>query len=129
MLTESELAQLRTDQEALMPDTCVVTRPAQGDFDADVGSYETTAPEVYEGPCRVMPLAEDERTVLFGDRAMDVVAFKVTLPFNAAELQDDDLIEVTESADAQLVGTTMVKRHVVRSSIQTARRIVAEVVE
>lgn len=130
-MTAGELAQLRTDQKGQLPDTCKVTRPgARGALNEGTGQYAPPAPAtIYQGVCRAMPSTEDERRLTFGDEALDVTAFTVTLPHDTAVVKINDTVEITVSTDPQLVGKKLRVRHVVVSSVMTARRLVTEVAE
>lgn len=131
VMTPGELAQLRTDQKTILPDTCKVTRAAvQGAFNENTGDYAAAGPTtIHNGPCRAVPISESERTLVFGERAVDIVAFVVTLPFDVAEVKENDTVEMTASTDPQFVGTIMAVRHIVETSIMTARRVIAEMTQ
>jgi hypothetical protein len=128
ILTEGELEQLRADEADLLPDTCTVTR-ASGEpvFDANTGTY--TAPDpttIYTGACRIAPLSVQDRAVLFGERAVDLVAYQGTFPYDAPVFQKDDVLEVTLSADDQLVGRHLEIHGYEVKSLQTKRRVLLQ---
>jgi hypothetical protein len=128
LLTEGELEQLRADEADLLPDTCTVTR-ASGEpvFDANTGTY--TAPDpttIYTGACRIAPLSVQDRAVLFGERAVDLVAYQGTFPYDAPVFQKDDVLEVTLSADDQLVGRHLEIHGYEVKSLQTKRRVLLQ---
>lgn len=129
MLTEAELAQLRADEAEFLPDTCVVTRAGEGEpeFDPETGDYEyPDRVTVYEGPCRVAPLPVQDRQVIFGERAVDLVAFRATFPYDTPEFRKDDHVVVSVSADAQLVGRPLEVHGFEAKSLQTKRRVVLQ---
>lgn len=130
-ITTGELAQLRTDQKAQLPDTCKVTRAgARGAFNEATGQYAPAAPAtIYNGVCRAMPSTEDERRLVFGEEALDVTAFTVTLPHDAEVIKINDTVEMLTSTDPQLVGKKLNVRHIAVSSVMTARRVIVEVAE
>lgn len=127
-LTQADLDQLRADEEALLPDTCTVKR-ASGEpvFDDNTGQYATPAPDtIYTGACRIAPLSMQDRAVLFGERAVDLVTHQGTFPYNAPVFEKDDVVEVTASADDQLVGRALEIHSFDVKSLQTKRRVVLQ---
>jgi hypothetical protein len=128
ILTEGELAQLRADETDLLPDTCTITR-ASGEavFDEDTGTYTTSDPTtVYTGACRIAAASLQDRAVLFGERAVDLVLYQGTFPYNAPVLEKDDVVEVTASADSQLVGRQLEVHAFEVKSLQTKRRVLLQ---
>lgn len=127
-LTAGELAQLRADQEAELPDTCKITRAAApGVFNETTGAYAGGAPTtIYEGACRVTPLPVQDRAVLFGERAVDLMTYRGTFPHDAPEFEKDDVVEVTVSADDQLVGRHLEVHGYEVTTLQTARRVLLQ---
>lgn len=128
-LTQAELGQLRTDEEALMPDACTVTRKGAEApvFDENTGQYENPEPTtVYSGACRISPLSMQDRAILFGERAVDLVTYQGTFPYDAPVFKKDDVVEVTESADDQLVGRALEIHSFDVKSLQTKRRVVLQ---
>lgn len=128
ILTDDELTQLRADEEALLPDTCTVTR-ASGDpeFDPDTGSYTTPAPTtVYTGACRISPLPVQDRAVIFGQEAVDLIIYQGTFPHDAPAFEKDDHLEVTASADSQLVGRVLEVHGFQVKTLQTKRRVLLQ---
>lgn len=126
MLTAGELAQLRSDQESLLADTCTVSRASAAApvFDEEQGTYTEPAPSnVYTGSCRISPLTVQDRAALFGERAVDLVMYQGTFPHDAPVFEKDDVVEVTASADSQLVGRRLEVHGFEVKTIQTARRV------
>lgn len=128
MISAEELAQLRTDVEGTLPDTCTITRgDADPTFDPNTGTY-TYDPDatLYSGPCRVVQLNHEEAQEVFGEANVGVVGYMATLPHDAAEVKKDDIFTVTDSEDPQLE-TASLEVHSVRvGSLHTARRIVLQ---
>lgn len=129
ILTESELAQLRADEVELMPDACTVTRAGAGPrvLDDNTGTY-TDPPRdtIYQGAVRISPLPVQDRAVIFGERAVDLVAYEATFPHDAPVFKKDDLLEVDESADSQLVGRRLEVHGYEVKSLQTKRRVLLQ---
>ncbi len=128
VLTAQELAQLRADELPLLPDACSVTR-ASGDpvFDEATGGYVTPVPTtIYTGSCRITPLPVQERAVIFGEQAVDLIAYQATFPYDAAVFEKDDVVKVTASTDAQLVGRHLEVHGYEVKTLQTKRRVLLQ---
>src|SRR5687768_11558344 len=109
-----------------MPDSCTITR-ASGEpvFDENTGRYTDPEPDtVYSGACRIAPLGTQDRATIFGDKAVDLVAYQGSFPYDAPLFEKDDRVEVTESADAQLVGRALEVHGFEVKSLQTKRRVI-----
>ena len=128
-LTQADLDQLRADEEALLPDACTVTRKGAAEpvFNENTGQYENPDPDtIYTGACRIAPLSMQDRAVLFGERAVDLVTYQGTFPYDAPLFEKDDVVEVTASADDQLVGRALEIHSFDVKSLQTKRRVVLQ---
>lgn len=130
-LTSDELVQLRADEEALLPDQCTITRAGDGSpgtFNETTGRYDggPAADEIYEGACRIAPLSASDRSLLFGDKDINVLGYRITLPHDAPVLSKDDAVEVTASADPQLVGRHLEVHSFEVKSLQTKRRVILQ---
>lgn len=128
MISASELAQLRADEGALLPDTCTVTR-ASGEpvFDANTGTYTDPNPTtIYTGACRIAPLPVQDRAVLFGEASVDLVAYRATFPYNAPQFIKDDRVNVTTSQDSQLIGRVLEVHSYEVKTLQTKRRVLLQ---
>lgn len=130
MIPADELAQLRADEKELMPDVCTVTRAGAGDrvFDQVTGTY-TDPPRVtvYDhGACRIAPLPVQDRAAVFGERAIDIVMYRATFPYDAPVFEKDDVLEVNSSADSQLVGRHLEVHGYEVKSLQTKRRVLLQ---
>lgn len=127
MISKSELAQLRRDEKALQPDTCKVTRPSQGTtLDESTGSYTTSASIIYEGRCRVTPLGLADRTVIFGEEAVDLIAYRAVFPYDAPAFVKDDIVEMTDSADTQLIGRLLEVHSYEAKTLQIKRVVICQ---
>lgn len=128
MISAAELARLRDDQEAFLPDTCTITRgdatptfnPATLEYDSDP---DTT---IFTGPCRVSPMDIQQHNVMFGETSRDLLLYIATMPFDAPVLNKDDTFTVTASNDGQLVGRSLDVHSVIVTSLETARRVVLQ---
>lgn len=129
MISEDELAQLRADEEELMPDTCTVKRASATEptLNTTTGRYNVVAPDtIYTGVCRISPLPVQDRAVIFGEKAVDLVAYQASFPHDAPVFRKDDVLEVTVSADPQLVGRHLEVHGYEVKSLQTKRRVLLE---
>lgn len=84
---------------------CVITRrnPA-GTTDAD-GTWTPSGPTtVYTGPCRVQVMTTQQQVIVVGETQETRRRYLVTVRFDTAELHVHDLVAITASVDAGLVG-------------------------
>lgn len=101
------LPTLRAEAEAAMPDTCTITRSGgEPVFDPNTGTYTPAAPStVYTGRCRVQAKADE--VVAAGDQPVTLRRFTASLPVATSGIEVDDVLTVTDSADADLVGLSL----------------------
>ena len=101
------LAELRTEAESLMLDTCKVERPGKAVPDGRGG---TTRPMtlLYEGKCKAQhPPQAFETTPEAGGHEFSVQSAQIHLPVGAVGARVNDVITVTASAhDPHLAGRT-----------------------
>lgn len=143
--TGPDLTVAREAVEALMDDTCIVTRPGDPDDDVldidtgEIGSSSTATP-VY-GPdtlgfedrelgsrCKFKPASDnqpDEQE--WGGDTRPRRFYSIGLPWDAPDVQEGDKIDCTSSRrDPLLVGQTFIVREVVYSTMLVQRRVTAE---
>lgn len=114
----------RAAHRQLMVDACTIARPdAEPSWDPETGQYtELESTPVYAGPCRVKPTARGTREADQGVRDIVVNRYDVALPFDTeAVVEVGDLLTVTASADAWLIGRPMVVSSVGLGTTSTAR--------
>ncbi len=100
-------AYLRKRSTELMTDTCVAYRAGGPTLDRNTfRSTRATGTSKYTGPCRYWAVQEGAQ-VLMGDEQVTVTETFVSLPFDAPELESDDIVQITSSDDPTLVGTTV----------------------
>lgn len=94
----------RAAAEALMADTCTVTRPGTGErvFNADIGDYNDIPYDtVYSGKCRVQSSnVLDPRNVDYGGREVSTQEITVWLPImaeGASDVEVGDTVTITEA--------------------------------
>lgn len=119
----------QTLAETLMEDTCTITRSGgEPVFDDTTGTYTTPAAStVYSGKCRVKPSAlSGNTTVQAGEERVALWPYAVSVPVSVVDVELDDLVTVTASADASLVGRVLRVRSTARGTHITARRLDAE---
>jgi hypothetical protein len=108
------------------PDSCTISRPGRGAFNAQTGIHPPTEASVYEGDCRVMPWPDMGRRVVAREDLVIQRSFWVSLPTPAEGIEKDDVVEVTDSADGELVGRRLVVRDVARGSLVVGRRLICQ---
>lgn len=115
--------------EQLMVDSCTITRAgARGSFDSTTGTYSAAAADTrYTGKCRVKPSAlSANQAVQAGERAVSLWPFTVSVPIAVDNVELDDIVTVTASADPSLVGHRLRVRSIARGTYLTARRLDCE---
>lgn len=128
MLTDAELTSMRSTSTSALPDLCAITRAGQrGALNTVTGAYPAgpRAP-IYSGPCRVRPVDGQETDAAVGDVHETLGRYVVTIPHDADTVQVDDRLEVTASADTELVGRRLRVLHIGLSSFQLDRRLIVQ---
>lgn len=143
MLTDPELAGMRTASASALPDRCTITRSGTGQpiFDPVSGTYTGPVPvTVYTGPCRVRPGENVERDVQVGEMHETLGRYTATLPATLAIAQQfastatgdpnavrvDDFLTVATSSDSALVSRSMRVVHANVGAWQIDRRMILE---
>lgn len=134
---EFSLPTLRAEAEAMMVDTCLITREAvEGDpeyvdastIDPDTGQYpEQGRVTVYEGKCRlqVKSLIAGSSESDAGDRAYVVQDAELQLPVDdSIDVRVGHVAEVVSAShDAALVGRQLTVRALHQKTHATSRRL------
>jgi hypothetical protein len=128
MSAESVTLAGRTAAEALMVDTCVISRSSgSGTFNETTGAYSGSSTEVYAGKCRVKPRDNADRVVQYGQEAVSFWPFIVSVPMSVTTVALDDVVTITDSAlDPALFGLSLRVREVLSGTHLTARRLSCE---
>jgi hypothetical protein len=87
----------RTEAEALMLDTCTITRPGEPVTDPDTGDVTNSAETVYAGKCKVQSKDSATSSPEAGEHTFTVVSRQVHIPANAADVRDGDVVTITAS--------------------------------
>lgn len=131
---EAALAAGRREAEALMRDTVTLYRPGPDIFDRTNGQTTPGQPAVnfYSGKARVKAEQLADSEVQAGEQEVTLRQYKVSLPFSTAlptsgeRPAPGDVVHVTASPDARLVGVRLWVTGVQYSGTATAWRIIAE---
>jgi hypothetical protein len=131
---DAALEQGRREAEALMVDEVALYRPGPDVFDRENG-HTVPGPHLvdfYSGRARVKPDTAVGQEVEAGEQQVVLRGFTVSLPWSTplppggARPAPGDLVDVTASRDARLVGLRLWVTGVEYSSTATAWRIRAE---
>jgi hypothetical protein len=87
----------RAEAEALMLDTCTITRPGEPVTDPDTGDVTNSAETVYAGKCKVQSKDSATAKPEVGEHTFTVVSRQVHIPANAADVRDGDVVTITTS--------------------------------
>lgn len=113
--------------EQTMTDTCTITRAGEPVYNPATLAYTASSTTVYSGKCRVKPSAlSGNTTVQAGEERVALWPYAVSVPVSVTDVELDDLVTVTASADASLVGRVLRVRSTARGTHITARRLDAE---
>lgn len=128
MLTDAEVAGMRTTSASALPDECQITREGGApSLDADTGDLDYPAVvTIYSGACRVRPGGTAEQEAVVGDLHETLGDYVATVPHSAAGIEIDDFLTVTASSDADMIGRDFRVVHVGWSSWQIDRRLALE---
>ena len=109
MLTTSELDGMRATSKAALPDTVLITEPADGGtLDPATGTWTPNAPTtIYDGPGRVrVPSSATEMERIFGDREVTVQRYIAVLPWDATGVARGHRLAVTAGTDPDITSTS-----------------------
>lgn len=128
---DAALAAGRAAALELQRETVTLYRPGEGAFDWSTG---TTAPAsataIYSGQARVKPAAQVGEEAEAGEQNVTLRDYVVSLPWStpppASRPRPGDVIDVSASPDARMVGLRLWVTGVQYSSTATAWRISAE---
>jgi hypothetical protein len=95
----------RPTATATMTATCTITRTTGDGTTGPDGTWTPgTTSSVYDGPCRVTALQRPERLLVVGEDAVRERRYDVAVRYDTNEVHVDDVLQVTKSKDAGLVG-------------------------
>lgn len=97
MSAEAAVLEGRREAEALMLDTCTITRPGEVVTDPETGDVTNESVEVYSGRCKVQSKDAALSTPDAGEATFTVVSRQVHIPANAADIRDGDVVTITAS--------------------------------
>lgn len=122
MSIQTALARGRAAAEALMVDTCTITRTIG---ESTVGGVVTpTTSTIYSGKCRMQVRQETGAGQNVGEAFVVVQRLELQLPMSVPELREGDIVTMTAAAlDPQLAGKTYAVRDAVAKTHLTSRRV------
>lgn len=118
------LVRAQAAAQALMVDTCTISRTAGETTDPDTGQITPTTTTVYSGPCKVQQMAAIARPEVIAEAAVFVSRYDLHLPMSVIGVASDDLVTITASVhDPDLVGRTWHIRELAHKTWASARRM------
>src|SRR5689334_19426097 len=106
-----------------MVDTCVARRPGGFDEqDPDTGTTEPIYADLFTSSCKIQDRSFVALESEVGGRTATTVRIEIHLPVTTDPLAAGDVLEVTVSADANLVGRRFTVAGPVGKTFGTARR-------
>jgi hypothetical protein len=126
----ARIAQARLRAEALMVDTCTVTRQTGKVYNQTTKGYDPTYATQYSGKCKVQTSVLVIRDESAGDTEHGVEQWEVHLPVVGSEtVQRGDLVTVTAATyDTALAGRLFAVTGPHVASMKSARRLPVEAV-
>lgn len=120
----------RRAAEALMIDTCTVTRLTGSSTDPETGVITPTTATIYTGKCKIQqPGVASGGPANLGEATVMVSHPQLHLPIAATGVRSDDVATVTAAAlDPDLVGRRYAIRVPAAKTFATARRLDIELV-
>lgn len=99
MTADSALLEGRRQAEALMRDECIIRRgTGEPTVNPETGAVtEGPGETVYEGKCKVQSKDSATSTLDAGGHTFVTVSRQIHIPANAADIRDDDVVEITAS--------------------------------
>lgn len=118
----------RAAAEALMTDTCTITRAGTPTTDPDTGEVTDNPTTVYTGRCKVQQANVQSRPQSPGEAAVLMVRREVHLPVaTSGGIRAGDLVEITACPlDPDMVGRRLRVRDEHGKTFATARRLGVE---
>lgn len=129
MIPAAALAQLRTTTESSMRDTCTITRKSSTEptFNPVTLAYTDPAPTLlYEGPCRVRHTNAGRGAADTPGQQVTLRQYEVTLPRDTNDVLEGDVLTVTVSDDAALIGRSLYVLAATWSAENLHRRLTLE---
>lgn len=129
LIPDGVLADLRGITESSMRDTCTVSRRSSTTrvLDTTTGLYNDPAPdEIYDGVCRVRPLPSGRGNAESGGAPLTLRTYAATLLRTAVDVAEGDILTVTDSDDAQMIGRPLYVISVGFSAENLHRRLMLE---
>lgn len=131
---DAALAAGRREAEALMVDTISFYRPGEDIFDRATGQTVPGPPAVifHTGRARVKPAQLAVSQVQAGEQELMLRQYRITIPWSTVlpvsgeRPRAGDVVDVTASPNARLVGLRLWVQSVQYSATATAWRIIAE---
>lgn len=113
-----------------MSAACEITRRATGGTTDASGTYTPTSPTtIHTGPCRVQAVPTQRQVIVVGEAQETRHRYLVTIRYDAATIHVGDLVLITESVDAGLVGRRLRVVNVSYGSEQWERDLNCEELE
>lgn len=126
MSARSVMLRGRRAAEALMVDSCVITRKTGQTLNQSTGAYTDTTDTIYSGKCQVVKPDGAAVDVNAGERDVAVSSTKVKLPITATGIQSGDKVTLTATFDADMTGRVVYVHEVQTRTFGTSRRLACE---
>lgn len=121
---------VRERTTARMTDACQIWTPGPVTTNHSTGKASRSQSALkYDGPCRFWEVAAGQQALL-GDQQVVFSQSFLSVPFDAPVPEADDVVKITSSADADLVGRTVKVISIVRGGgLRASRRFLVQVID
>jgi hypothetical protein len=123
MSRDDLVAEAQAFAEEGMVDACTIQHPTGETLDPVTDQVTPTYSLLYDGPCRVQqqqPYAERNDA---GQQYQLLLRIEIQLPMRVTGIAPDDVVTVTASRDADLVGRKLSVRDLAHKTDASSRRI------
>lgn len=118
----------RAWHEAIMEDSCIITREGDRILNETTGQYTVGTTTTYEGPCRLVVQPRQPQDANATGQVEAVTHARLDLPVSTStSVRDGDAVTFTASVDPALVGVKYRLRGLAGQTHATARRFFVEV--
>jgi hypothetical protein len=104
IVSDDDLAIFQAEAESLMEDECAIFRKTGTTTDPNTGAVVDTFATVHIGQCRVRMQSSWATDRNAGEQAITVSRYLLQVPVSVIGIEIGDLVELTASRDADLVG-------------------------
>lgn len=117
----------RPTATASMDAACIITRPTGTGTTDDDGTYTPSqGTTIYTGVCRVVTMVRTDAVQVAGEAQETHRRLQVGIRYDAPEIRIGDLVDITMTADPQLLGRKLRVLEIAYGSEQWQRNLICD---